>query len=61
MLKGPIRQSRVRKRRVIERIYGINTVERAIKDGNRHRNRIKRSGLAQLVYVKAINRNIPST
>ena len=37
-----------------------NTVERA-KDRNRHKNRIKRSGQARLVYVWDINRNIPTT
>ena len=37
-----------------------NTVERAI-DRNRHKNRIKRSGQARLVYVKDINRNVPAT
>ena len=31
------------------------------EDGNRHKNRIKRSGQARLVYVKNINRNIPTT
>ena len=38
-----------------------NTVKRAIKTENRHKNRIKRSGQAWLVYVTDINRNIPST
>ena len=28
---------------------------------NRHKNRIKRSGQARLVYVKNINRNIPTS
>ena len=31
------------------------------KDRNRHKNSIKRSGQARLVYVKNINRNIPTT
>ena len=31
------------------------------KDRNRHKNRIKRSGQARLIYVKNINRNIPTT
>ena len=31
------------------------------KDRNRHKNRIKRSGQAQLVYVKDVNHNIPTT
>ena len=30
-----------------------------LNDRNRHKNRIKRSGQAQLVYVKNINGNIP--
>ena len=37
-----------------------NIVERAIKT-DRHKNRIKRSGQAWLVYVCDINRNIPTT
>ena len=31
------------------------------KDRNRHKNRIKRIGQVRLVYVKNINRNIPTT
>ena len=31
------------------------------KDRNRHKIRIKRSGLARLLYVKNLNRNIPTT
>ena len=31
------------------------------EDRNRHKSRIKRSGQARLVYVKNINRNIPTT
>ena len=31
------------------------------KDRNRHKNRIKRSGHTQLVYVFNRNRNIPTT
>ena len=31
------------------------------QDRNRHKNRIKRSGQAGLVYVKNIDRNIPTT
>ena len=30
-------------------------------DRNKHKNRIKRSGHARLVYVTDINRNIPTT
>ena len=30
------------------------------KDRNRHKNRLKRSGQARLVYVTDINRNTPS-
>ena len=37
-------------------------LKRAIKtETNRHKNRIKRSGQANLVYVIDINRNIPTT
>ena len=39
-----------------------NTVERAIKtEIDTRKNRIKKSGQAQLVYTKNINRNIPTT
>ena len=48
----------MRKRRVVGRIHGIN-----IWKGHKgiHRNRIKRSGQARLVYVWDINGNIPTT
>ena len=49
------------KQRVVGRIYGINTLEKGNKDRNRNKNKIKRSGHAQLVYVKNINRKIPTT
>ena len=57
----------MRKRRVVGRIYGMKYSLKGHKDRNRHKNRIikkkkkKRSGLARLVYVKNINRNIPTT
>ena len=38
-----------------------NTREKAIKTETRHKNRIKGSEQAQLVYVKGINYNIPTT
>ena len=66
-MKGPIRQkldqkNRVRKRRVVGRIDGMKYSSEGHKDRNKHKNRIKkRSGQARLVYIKAINRNIPTT
>ena len=65
-LKGPIRQNqdrknRVRKRRVVGRTYGIKYSWKGHKDRSRHKNRIKRSGQARVIYVENINRNIPST
>ena len=51
----------VRKRRVVGRIYRMKYSWKSHKDRNRHKNRIKRSGQAWLVYVKDINRNIPTT
>ena len=36
-------------------------LKRPYKDRNRRKNRIKRSGQVQLVYVTDINRNIPTT
>ena len=65
-MKGPIRQiydrkNRVRKRRVVGRIYGMTYSGKVRKDKNRHTNRIKGSGQAGLVYVKNIKRNIPTT
>ena len=65
-MKGPIRQklnqkNRVRKPRVVGRIDGMKYSSKGHKDRNRHKNRIKRSGQARLVYIKAINRNIPTT
>ena len=53
-------KNRVRKRRVVGRIYGIQYKWKGHKDRNRHRSRIERSGQARLAYVKDMNRNIPS-
>ena len=47
--------------RVVRRIYGMKYSWKGHKDKNRHKNIIKRSGQAQLVYVFDINRNIPTT
>ena len=65
-MKGPIRQkydrkNRVRKRRVVGRIYGMAYSGKVHKDRSRHTNRIKRSGQAQLVFVTNTNRNILTT
>ena len=48
-MKGPIRprqdrKNRVRKRRVIGRIYGMKYSPKGHKDRNRHKNRTKRVG-----------------
>ena len=51
----------MRKRRVVGKIYGMKYSRKGHKDRNRHKNRIKRSGQARLLYVKNINRNIPTT
>ena len=61
--KAEIRpKNRVRKRRVVGRIYGMKYSWKGHKDRNRHKSRIKRSGQARLVYVEEdINRNIPTT
>ena len=53
-------KNRVRKRRVVGRIYGTKYSQKGHKDRNGH-NRIKRSGQAWLVYVWDINHNIPTT
>ena len=50
----------MRKRRV-GRIYGMKYSSKGHKDKkNRHKNRLKRSGQARLLYVKNINLNIPT-
>ena len=49
----------MRKRRVVGRFYGMKYSWKGHKDRNRHKNRIKRSGQARIVYVKDINCNIP--
>ena len=41
----------MRKRKVVERIYGKKNSWKDHKDKNRHKNRVKRSGQARLVYV----------
>ena len=63
---GPIGQNkdqkkRVRKQRLVGRIYGMKYSSKGHKDRNRHRNRVKRSGQARLLYVFDINHNIPAT
>ena len=55
------RKNRVRKRRVVRRIYGMKYSWKGHKDRNTYKNRMKRSGQARLVYVTDINRNIPTT
>ena len=55
------RKTRVRKQRVAGRIHGMKYCSKGHKDRNRHKNRIKRSGQARLVYVIDINHNIPTT
>ena len=64
-LQGPQRQkwdrkNRVRKRRVVGRIYGMKYSWKGHKDRNSHKNRINRSGQAWLAYVKNISRSIPT-
>ena len=44
----------MRKRRVVGRIYGMKYSGKGRKDRNRHKNRIRRSEQARLVYVKDI-------
>ena len=51
----------MRRRRVVGRIYGKKYSWKGHQERNRHKNRIKRSGQARLVYVKNKNRNIPTT
>ena len=53
--------NRVRKRRVVRRIYGMKYSWKGHKNRNRHKNRMKRSGQARLVYVKDINCDILTT
>ena len=65
-MKRPIRQkrdrkNRVRKQRVVGRIYGMTYGWKGHKDGNGHKNIIKESGQAWLAYVKNISCNIPTT
>ena len=54
-------KNRVRKRRVVGRIYGMKYRWKGHKDRNGHKSRINRSGQAQLLYVKDRNCNIPTT
>ena len=51
----------MRKRRVVGRIYGMIYSSKGLKDRNGHKNRIKRSEQAWLVYVRNINLSIPTT
>ena len=66
-MQKEVRKNRVRKRRVVGRIYGIKYSRKGHKDRNRHRNRIRgsgedrnryknriRSGQARIVFVKNI-------
>ena len=55
------RKHRVRKRKVVGRIYGMKYCWKGHENINGHKSRIKRSGQARLVCVKDINRNIPTT
>ena len=55
-MKGPMRKrydrkNRVRKRRVVGRIYGMKYSRKDYKDRNRYRNGVKRNGQARLVYI----------
>ena len=73
LLKGPIRQkedrkNRVKKLRTVGRIYGMKVeIERAIKTkvhpttNNNNQKKKKKSEQVWLVYVRNINRNIPTT
>ena len=45
-------EEQVRKRRVVERIYEMGYRWKGHKDRNRHKNRIKRTGKARLVYIR---------
>ena len=51
----------MRKRRVVGRIYAMKYSWRGHRDRNTHKKRIKRSGQARLVYVRNVNRSIPTT
>ena len=51
----------MRKWGVVGRIYGMKYRWKGHKDRNRHKNRMKRSGQARLVYVKNGNHSIPAT
>ena len=44
----------VRKQRAVGRIYGMKSGWKGHEDRNRHKNKIKRSGQARLVYVENI-------
>ena len=64
-MKGPIRQredwkNRVRKRRVVGRIYGMKYSSRGHRDRNRHKKRIKKEWASSVGLCKNINRNIPT-
>ena len=51
----------MRKRRVVGRIYGRKYSWMGQWERNRHKKRMKKNGQAVLVYVKNMNRNIPTT
>ena len=51
----------MKKRRVVGKIHGMKRSWKGHKDRNRHKNKIKRSWQALLLYVKDINCNIPTT
>ena len=51
----------MKKLKVVRRFYGMKYTWKGCKDRNRHKNRVKRSWQAWLVYVKNVNRNIPTT
>ena len=50
----------MRKQRVVGRMYGMKYSWKGHKDRNRHKSRMKRRGQARLVYIKDINRKIPT-
>ena len=55
------RKNRVRKWRVVGRLYEMKYSWKGHEERDRHKNRIERSKKARLFYVKNINGSIPST
>ena len=51
---------RVRKQRIVKRIYEMKYSSKGHKGKNIYKNRIKMSGQARLVYVEDANHNIPT-